>query len=102
MILLHSTGENGDFIKVSLISGNQIQFEFEAGKGQQGLTVPTAYRLDDDKWHSVLVEKNRKEAMVVVDGGSKGRAAEPIGPVRPMRLTSNLFVGATKVIIIGF
>lgn len=96
MVLLHSTGDTGDFIKVSLLSGDQIQFEFEAGKGQQGLTVETAYRMDDDKWHSVLVEKNRKEAMIVVDGGSKGRAAEPIGPVRPMRLTSSLFVGATK------
>ena len=64
MILIHSTGKTGDFIKVSLISGNHVQFEYEAGKGQQGVTVETAYRLDDDKWHSVLIERNRKEAMV--------------------------------------
>ena len=35
---------------------------------RQGVTVETSYRLDDNQWHSVLVERNRKEAMVVVDG----------------------------------
>ena len=58
--------------------------------------METAYRLDDDKWHSVLVEKNRKEAMVVVDGARKGQVEEPRGPVRPMLLDSGLFIGATQ------
>ena len=97
MVLIHQIGDTGDFIKVSLISGDAIQFEFEAGKGQQGLTVETSYRLDDDKWHSVLIEKNRKEAMVVVDGAQKGKVKEPIGPVRPFKMTSSLYVGATRV-----
>lgn len=61
-----------------------------------GVTVETAYRLDDDSWHSVLVEKNRKEAMVVIDGARKGQVKEPRGPVRPMLLESGLFVGATR------
>ena len=38
-----------------------MQLEYEAGKGPQAVTVETAYRLDDDNWHSVLVERNRKE-----------------------------------------
>ena len=45
------------------------------------MTVDTAYRLDDNEWHSVLVERNRKEAMIVVDGARKGSVKEPIGPV---------------------
>jgi len=102
MVLLHSTGDNGDFIKVSLLSGDSVQFEFAAGKGDQSLTVETSYRLDDDKWHSVLIEKNRKEAMVVIDGARKGIFAEPIGPVRPFKLTSNLYVGSTKEYTDGF
>ena len=61
-----------------------------------GVRVETAYRLDDDKWHSVLVEKNRKEAMVVIDGARKGHVKETRGPVRPMILDSGLFVGATR------
>ncbi|XP_040565302.1 neurexin-4 [Lepeophtheirus salmonis] len=102
MVLIHSTGETGDYIKISLISGNHVQFEYEAGKGQQGVTVETSYRLDDDKWHSVLIERNRKEAMVVVDGARKGQAKEPSGPVRSMRLTSKLYVGSTLDFADGF
>ena len=60
---------------MSLIGGNHVQLEYEAGKGPQAVTVETAYRLDDDNWHSVLVERNRKEAMVVVDGARKGQVS---------------------------
>jgi len=102
MVLLHSTGDLGDFIKVSLISGDAIQFEWAAGKGDQSLTVETTYRLDDDEWHSVHIEKNRKEAMVVIDGARKGTFSEPIGPVRPFKLTSKLYVGATKELTDGY
>jgi len=102
MVLLHSVGDYGDFIKVSLISGDSIQFEFSAGKGVQGVTVETSYRLDDNTWHSVLIEKNRKEAMVVIDGAQKTHLPEPVGPVRPFKLTSSLYVGATKEWTDGF
>ena len=102
MVLLHSTGEMGDFIKVSLLSGDAIQFEWAAGKGHQSLQVETTYRLDDNQWHSVLIEKNRKEAMIVVDGARKVTFKEPIGPVRPFKLTSKLYVGATKEYTDGY
>jgi len=102
MIVLHSTGKNGDFIQVSLLSGDSVQFEWDAGKGHQSLTVETSYRLDDNLWHSVLIEKNRKEAMVVIDGARKGIFNEPYGPVRPFKLTSSLFVGTTTEADDGF
>ena len=75
---------------------------FNLLKKFQGVTVETAYRLDDDTWHTVLVEKNRKEAMVVVDGARKGQVNEPRGPVRPMILDGGLFVGATRDAADGF
>ena len=53
-----------------------------------------SFRLDDDKWHSILVERNRKEAMVVVDGARKGQVKEPRGPVRPMLLNKPLYIGS--------
>ena len=96
MTLVYTEGSNKDYLQVSLISGNRIQFKYESGKGQQDVTVETAYRLDDDAWHSVLVERNRKEAMVVVDGGRKGHVKEPPGPVRPMFLDKPLIIGAAK------
>ena len=39
MIIIHSQGSNGDFIKVSLINGNHIQFEYDSGKGPQGKLI---------------------------------------------------------------
>jgi contactin associated protein-like 2 len=62
----------------------------------QGVTVETSYRLDDNQWHSVLIEKNRKEAAVIVDGAQKAKVNEPVGPVRPFKLTSPLYIGATR------
>jgi len=96
MVLLYSDGDNGDFIKVSLVSGDQIQFEFSAGKGALGVTVEISGRLDDNEWHSVLIEKNRKEAVVIIDGAQKTQVPEQHGPVRPFKLTSPLYVGATN------
>jgi hypothetical protein len=42
--------------------------------------VPT--RLDDHRWHSVLIERNVKESMVIVDRNLKGQIKEPAGPGR--------------------
>ena len=50
------------------MSGDQIQFEFSAGKGALGVTVEISGRLDDNEWHSVLIEKNRdhKSKMICI------------------------------------
>ena len=44
MVLIHTVGDTGDYISVTLIGGNHVQFEYESGKGPQGVTVETAYR----------------------------------------------------------
>jgi hypothetical protein len=66
------------------------------------VTVEASNRLDDNQWHSVLVERNVKEAMVVVDRTKKGQIKEPSGPSRRMILTSKLYVGATRDYTNGF
>lgn len=43
----------------------------------------------------VSVERNRKEAMIVVDGSQKAEVREPPGPVRAIHLTSDLVIGAS-------
>ena len=35
--------------------------------------------------------------MVVIDGAQKTQVPEPAGPVRPFKLTSALYIGASKV-----
>ena len=44
----------------------------------------------------------RKEAMVVIDGAQKTQVPEPAGPVRPFKLTSPLYIGASKVSVVFF
>jgi len=81
--------------KFILTGGDQLQFQYHAGSGPLGVNVETSYRLADNNWHSVLVERNRKEARIVVDGALKATVREPPGPVRALHLTSDLTIGST-------
>nr|CAD7438043.1 unnamed protein product [Timema bartmani] len=93
-VIMHSKGPS-DYIKISLIGGYQLQFQYQAGSGPLGVSVDTAYKMSDNNWHSVSVERNRKGARIVVDGAQKSEIREPPGPVRALHLTSQLVVGAT-------
>ncbi|CAH1101756.1 unnamed protein product [Psylliodes chrysocephalus] len=66
-----------------------------AGSGPIAVIREVSYRLNDDHWHSVSVERNRKEAMLVIDGALKAEVREPPGPVRALHLTSELIIGAS-------
>lgn len=87
---------------MSLIEGRKVQLEYDSGKGRQGVTVETAKRLDDNNWHSVIIERNLKESVLIVDRTEKGQIREPGGAARRMALTSNLFIGASKDYKNGF
>ncbi|XP_043514492.1 neurexin-4 isoform X1 [Frieseomelitta varia] len=93
-VIIHSKGPI-DYIKISINSGNQIQFQYLAGGGPLTVSVQTSYKLADNRWHSLSVERNRKEARIVVDGALKNEVREPPGPVRALHLTSDFVVGAT-------
>uniref|UniRef100_A0A646QGQ6 Neurexin4 n=1 Tax=Hemiscolopendra marginata TaxID=943146 RepID=A0A646QGQ6_9MYRI len=92
--LIHSSGPS-DYIKVSLLEGFQIQFSYYAGNGMANPTVSSPVKLNDNRWHSVLIERNRKEARIVVDGSHRKSFQEPIGATRAIQLTSELVIGAT-------
>ncbi|XP_050739952.1 neurexin-4-like isoform X2 [Eriocheir sinensis] len=92
--LINAVGPS-DYIKISIVGGLELQFQYQAGAGPMGVSVETSYVLNDDKWHSVLVERNRKEARMIIDGGRKSVMGEPRGPVRAIHLESDFVVGAT-------
>ncbi|UYV79517.1 CNTNAP1 [Cordylochernes scorpioides] len=99
-VMIHSTGPT-DYIKVVLsvksggvTGGDQIKFLYMAGNSPKGVSVETSYKLNDDNWHSVRVERNRKEARVIVDGSLTGEVREKAGGRRALYLTSPLVVGA--------
>ncbi|XP_072742598.1 neurexin-4 isoform X2 [Anoplolepis gracilipes] len=100
-VIIHSRGPT-DYIKVSINSGNQINFQHVAGGGPLTVSVQTSYKLADNRWHSVSVERNRKEARIVIDGALKNQVPEPPGPVRALHLTSELVVGAATDYRDGF
>lgn len=64
-VIFHATGPE-DFIKLSIVNGKTIQFSYSSGNGLQQVSVEAPFTLSDDKWHSVLVEKNKKEARLVI------------------------------------
>lgn len=92
-VILHSVGPT-DSIKVSINSGEYIYFEYKAGNGHVTLTHQST-RLADNNWHTVSIERNKKQARISVDGSFNGEISEPPGPVRAIHLTSQLVVGAT-------
>ncbi|KAK0157552.1 hypothetical protein PV328_011281 [Microctonus aethiopoides] len=93
-VIIHSTGPS-DYIKISINGGNVLQFQYQSGDKPLKVAIQTSSSLADNNWHSVSVERNRKEAKIVLDGALRNRIAEPPGPVRALHLTSDLVIGAT-------
>lgn len=94
-VFLHGRGLN-DNIKLALIGEKSIQFSFSNGRDSQLLMVEAPYRLNDNNWHSILVERNKKEARLVVDGQISTNIATRLSVSRTLPITSHLFVGATE------
>ncbi|KAK2720944.1 neurexin-4-like isoform X1 [Artemia franciscana] len=92
-VLLHSVGPS-DYIKLSIINGDKIQFQYQVGGGPMAVTVDTSNKLSDNNWHSIMIERNRKEAKLTVDA-LKSTVTEPLGPARPIILTSHFVLGST-------
>ena len=44
-----------------------MSFRFSAGYGVQALTVDKSFKLNDNEWHNVYAERNRKQALLQVD-----------------------------------
>ncbi|XP_019763354.2 neurexin-4 isoform X1 [Dendroctonus ponderosae] len=100
-VLFHAKGPT-DYIKLTIVNGNQLQFQYQAGSGPIAVIAEVSYKLSDNQWHAVSVERNRKEAMIVVDGAQKAEVREPPGPVRAIHLTSDLVIGASTDYRDGF
>ena len=74
--------------------GNVVQFRFDVGNGIQTLELQTSYPLNDDNWHTVQVERNRRQAKLRVDQQAPITLDEPTDQeFRTLDLTSPLVVG---------
>lgn len=94
-VIMHSKGPT-DYVKLVLIGGDQIQLLYEtAGGGPQGVSVETSYKLSNNEWHSVHVERNRKEARIVVDGSQSAEVREKPDRSHALHLPGQLVIGAS-------
>lgn len=93
-VIFESRGPT-DMIKLNIINGKQIQFEYRAGENKLVVTSETTSYLTDNQWHSVSVERNRKSGMVIIDGSRKAEVSESEGPIRALHLPNKFVLGAS-------
>ncbi|KAK3612149.1 hypothetical protein CHS0354_016528 [Potamilus streckersoni] len=95
-VLIHNTGDTeNDFIQVRLVYGDTMQFRYNVGNGIQVIEYTTINGLNNDIWHTVHVERNRKQAWLRVDNFPEVTRDEPQDEItRMLDLTSPLVVGA--------
>ncbi|OWA52160.1 Neurexin-4 [Hypsibius exemplaris] len=101
-VFLHSRGEK-DELKVTLISPTELQFYHVSGSnGPKTVSVQTTRQLNDNEWHSVLIERNRLESRLRVDGAFSSAVRTSDEVFRPLQLGGQLLVGAASDLSNGF
>jgi contactin associated protein-like 2 len=94
-ILIQKIGNlTGDLLEVKLQTPREIAFRYSAGSGVKVIAIRTPFDLNDNEWHTVRIERNRKEARLNVDSISEGNP-EDLYAYRPFIFTSNLTIGAS-------
>ncbi|KAG7472748.1 hypothetical protein MATL_G00112170 [Megalops atlanticus] len=89
--LLLFNGQNGkkDFLSLALVSG-QVQLRFNTGSGTG--TLLSKVRVKPGRWHQLVVTRNRRNAVLSVDGEVNIEGESPPG-TDGLNLDTNLFIG---------
>ena len=94
-ILLQKVGNlTGDLLEVKLVQPREIAFRYAAVAGVDVISIMTPFDLNDNEWHTVQIERNRKEARLNIDAISEG-SPEDLHAYRPFIFTSNLTIGGS-------
>ncbi|XP_030635337.1 neurexin-2-beta isoform X3 [Chanos chanos] len=89
LVLYLDDGGNCDFLEL-LIAGGHLQLRFAIHCAEPA-TLQMETRVNDDRWHMVLLTRNFRETMLMVDGETK--VAEVRSKRKEMAVVSDLFVG---------
>lgn len=74
--------------------GNTLHFRFDVGNGIQTLEKVTSYPLNDNMWHTVHIERNRRQAILQIDLQADVVLDEPVDQgFRTLELSSPLVIG---------
>jgi len=95
-VMIHCTGSKTttDFIEIRLFQSDTIQFRYDVGNGVTVLAFKSPSPLNDDRWHTIHVEKNRKQAWIKVDDYPDKSLQEDADLVRELDLSTPLYVGS--------
>ncbi|XP_018647599.1 septate junction protein [Schistosoma mansoni] len=67
-VIMQNNGRaSKQFFEVRIRNGNSLRVAFNVGNGIQLTEVTTAHWLNDNRWHVVRFERNRKETRLIVD-----------------------------------
>ncbi|KAM8882514.1 neurexin-2-beta isoform 10-T11 [Synchiropus picturatus] len=89
LVLYLDDGGNCDFLEL-LIAGGRLQLRFAIHCAEPA-TLHMETRVNDDRWHMVLLTRNYRETLLMVDGETK--VAEVKSKRKEMAVVSDLFVG---------
>ncbi|GFN94779.1 neurexin-4 [Plakobranchus ocellatus] len=92
-VLIHCTGDT-DFVEIRLFQADTIQFRYDVGNGVSVLSFKSPSPLNDDTWHTIHVEKNRKQAWMKLDDYTGTVLNEDADLIRQLDLTEALYVGS--------
>ncbi|GFS11692.1 contactin-associated protein 2 [Elysia marginata] len=92
-VLIHCTGDT-DFVEIRLFQADTIQFRYDVGNGVSVLSFKSPSPLNDDTWHTIHVEKNRKQAWLKLDDYTGTVLNEDADLIRQLDLTEALYVGS--------
>lgn len=89
LVLYLDDGGNCDFLEL-LIAAGRLQLRFAIHCAEPA-SLHMETRVNDDRWHMVLLTRNFRETLLMVDGETK--VAEVKSKRREMAVVSDLFVG---------
>uniref|UniRef100_A0A3B5LHU5 Neurexin 2a n=1 Tax=Xiphophorus couchianus TaxID=32473 RepID=A0A3B5LHU5_9TELE len=89
LVLYLDDGGNCDFLEL-LIAGGRLQLRFAIHCAEPAI-LHMETLVNDDRWHMVLLTRNFRETLLMVDGETK--VAEVKSKRKEMAVVSDLFVG---------
>ncbi|XP_065143197.1 neurexin-2-beta isoform X5 [Paramisgurnus dabryanus] len=89
VVLYMDDGGNCDFLEL-LVNNGRLQLRFAIHCGEPA-SLHMETHINDERWHRVLLTRNYRETMLVMDGEAK--VAEVKSKRREMMVASDLYVG---------
>ncbi|KAL3309224.1 hypothetical protein Ciccas_012230 [Cichlidogyrus casuarinus] len=103
-VIIQNTGkDSGHFFEVRIRGGTSIRFAYNVGNGMQLLEMLAPGWLNNNEWHVVRLERNRKESRLIVDQNKPVVLIEPQDrSFQQFAFDQKLFVGTSEAYTDGY